>query len=104
MTIPPPPPAAAQPQSSSAQAITALVLGILGIIPCCHLVAPIAWVLGYLERKAIREGRAPAAGDGIALVGMVLGIIGTIFLVVGTLWLLFWGGMAFLSALAHRHG
>ena len=85
-----------QPQSSSNQAITALVLGILGII-CCGLLAPIAWYLGSQEVKAIREGRSPAAGEGLAKAAVILGIIGTILMVLTLLWIFFAGGMAILQ-------
>lgn len=96
---PPPSPPSAPPASSS-QAITALVLGILGVI-CCGLLAPIAWYLGKQELQAIREGRSPATGEGLAKAGMILGIIGTIFLVLTIIWVFFMGGMAFLSAMAN---
>ena len=85
-----------QPQSSSNQAITALVLGILGII-CCGLLAPIAWYLGNQELMAIREGRSPAAGEGLAKAAKILGIIGTVLLVLSILWIFFAGGMAVLQ-------
>jgi uncharacterized membrane protein YjgN (DUF898 family) len=85
-----------QPQSSSNQAITALVLGILGII-CCGLLAPIAWYLGNQELMAIREGRSPAAGEGLAKAAKILGIIGTVLLVLSLLWIFFAGGMAVLQ-------
>jgi uncharacterized membrane protein YjgN (DUF898 family) len=85
-----------QPQSSSNQAITALVLGILGII-CCGLLAPIAWYLGNQELLAIREGRSPAAGEGLAKAAKILGIIGTVLLVLSLLWIFFAGGMAVLQ-------
>ena len=85
-----------QPQSSSNQAITALVLGILGIV-CCGLLAPIAWYLGNQELKAIAEGRSPIAGEGLAKAAKILGIIGTILLVFTIVWVFFWGGMAILQ-------
>jgi len=87
-----------QSQSASNQAITALVLGILSAI-CCNLLGPVAWYLGVQERKAIREGRSPLAGDSLALIGMILGIIGTIFLVIGLFWIFALGGMAVLQGL-----
>ncbi|HVT15822.1 MAG TPA: DUF4190 domain-containing protein [Thermoanaerobaculia bacterium] len=87
----------AQQQSASTQAVIALILGILGVIPCCHIFAPVAWFLGATERTAIREGRSPKAGEGFATAGMILGIIGTCLLIFGLLWLFFWGGMAVLS-------
>jgi uncharacterized membrane protein YjgN (DUF898 family) len=89
-----------QPQSSSTQAVTALVLGILGVV-CCGLLAPIAWYLGNQEQKAIREGRSPAAGEGLAKAAVILGIIGTILLVLSLLWIFFMGGMAILQGIAN---
>jgi len=98
---PPPPPPSAASASASGQAITALVLGILGVV-CCGLLAPVAWFLGQTELTAIGAGRAPAAGQGLAMAAKVLGIIGTILCVFGLLWMFFWGGMAVLQGLAHR--
>jgi len=90
-----------QQQSSSTQAITALVLGILGVV-CCGLLAPIAWYLGSQEQKAIREGRSLAAGEGIAKAATILGMIGSIILVLSILWIFFWGGMAILQGITNR--
>lgn len=95
----PPPPPPTPPQASSSQAVTALVLGILGIV-CCGLLAPIAWYLGNQEILAIRQGRAPATGEGLAKAAQILGIIGTILLVLSLVWIFFMGGMAFISAMA----
>jgi uncharacterized membrane protein YjgN (DUF898 family) len=85
-----------QSQSSSTQAIVALVLGILGII-CCGFLAPIAWYLGNQEIRAIQEGRSPVAGEGLAKAAKILGIIGTALFVLTLLWLFFAGGMAILQ-------
>jgi uncharacterized membrane protein YjgN (DUF898 family) len=90
-----------QPQSASTQAIVSLVLGILGIF-CCQILAPIAWYLGSQELAAIREARSPAAGEGLAKAGQILGIIGTILLVLSILWIFFMGGMAVLQGIANR--
>ena len=92
-----------QPQSASTQAITALVLGILGIF-CCGLLAPVAWYLGNQELNAIREGRSPIAGEGLAKAGQIMGIIGTILLVLSLLWIFFAGGMAVLQGIAASNG
>ncbi|MFQ5525009.1 MAG: hypothetical protein ACE5GX_01980 [Thermoanaerobaculia bacterium] len=90
-----------EPVSGSAPATSnkptiALILGILGII-CCGLLAPVAWYIGSQELKAIAAGAAPAAGEGLAKAGMILGIIGTILLVLTLLWVFFAGGMAVLQ-------
>ncbi len=100
-----PPPAPPASASASKEAVTALVLGILGIV-CCGLVAPVAWYLGQNELRAIRLGQASAAGEGMAMAGRILGMIGTALLilglVVGLLWALFFGGMAALQGLSNR--
>ena len=93
----PPPPGAAGEKASS-RATTALILGILGFV-CCQLCAPFAWYMGNQENKAIKAGQSPAAGQGFATAGMILGIIGSIFLIFGLLWIFFFGGMAMISAL-----
>lgn len=90
------------PQSASSQAITALILSLLGFVTCCHLLSPIAWYLGRQEQKAIREGRAPKQGEVLAQIAVILGIIGTLILVFFLFWLIFLGGLAALSALANR--
>lgn len=87
-----------QPQSASSQAIASLVLAILSFF-CCPLLAPIAWYLGSQEIKAIREGRSPSAGEGIAKVGMILGILGTVWMVLVALWIFFAGGLAILQGI-----
>ena len=108
---PPPAPPASAP--ASRQAVTALWLGILGIV-CCGFVAPVAWYLGQNELRAIREGRSqrpvmlygagvsPAAGEVMAMAGKILGMIGTALLIIGLLWALFFGGMAALQGLTNR--
>jgi hypothetical protein len=79
------------PPPSSANAITALVLGIIGVVSslgtccCCvsfvpALCAPAAWFIGWKELRDIRAGRAPYAGESNAQIGMILGIVGTALL------------------------
>ncbi len=100
-----PPPASPVSASASREAVTALVLGILGVV-CCGFVAPVAWYLGQNELRAIRDGRASAAGEGMAMAGKILGMIGTallaVGLLVGLLWTLFFGGMAALQGFTNR--
>ena len=102
--IPPPPaPPNAPSAKASGRATTALILGILGFV-CCQLCAPFAWYIGKNEVKAIKDGASPAAGQGIAQAGMILGIIGSIFLIFGVIWIFFMGGLAIMSALAGAAG
>ncbi|HEX6864227.1 MAG TPA: DUF4190 domain-containing protein [Thermoanaerobaculia bacterium] len=90
------------PESPSSQALTALILSLLGFATCCHLLSPIAWYLGRQEQKAIREGRSPKQGEVLAQIAVILGIVGTLILVFFLFWLIFLGGMAVLTALANR--
>ncbi|MEI6252300.1 MAG: DUF4190 domain-containing protein, partial [Mycobacteriaceae bacterium] len=66
------------------QAVTSMVLGILGLV-CCGLASPFAIWLG---RKSVREidasgGRWGARGQ--AQAGFIMGIIGTALWVLGVL-------------------
>ncbi|HEX3553476.1 MAG TPA: DUF4190 domain-containing protein [Thermoanaerobaculia bacterium] len=99
---PPPPPLVPQAQqSASTQAITSLILGILGVI-CCGLLAPIAWYIGNQEIRAIQAGASPPASEGLARAGMILGIVGSVLLCLQLIWIFFMGGMAVLSGLANH--
>lgn len=96
MTTPP----AGTPYPEGSQAITALVLGILGIITC-PILGPIAWQMGQKELEAIDSGRRPPENRGTANAGKILGIIGTAFLGLGVILVLFFvlaGGIAILGS------
>lgn len=87
------------PQPASSQAITSLVLGILGFVSCCLLpVAPVAWYLGRQELRAIRAGLSPKEGESLANIGMILGIVGTLLIGMGLFWIFLFGGLTVLSA------
>lgn len=85
---------AAQQGGASGRAIAALVFGIISIVMCCVPGGIIGIVLGKMEMNAIREGRAPRAGETIAKVGFYLGIVAT-----GLSVLVY--GLYFLGALAN---
>lgn len=63
------------------QATTVLVLGIVGIFVA--IVAPIAWIMGTNELKAIDSGRRSPENRSSANAGRILGIIGTALLLLG---------------------
>ena len=84
--------------ASSGNATLILVLGIVGIVACCHLLGPVVWYMGKKELQGIAEGRIVAANEGTAKAGMILGIIGTVLLVVGILSFFVFGGLALLGA------
>jgi hypothetical protein len=70
----------AYPEAS--QAVLALVMGIIGLFVFWP-VAPVAWVIGRKEVRAVDAGRRDPANRGVALAGQVMGIIGTVLLVLG---------------------
>lgn len=98
--LPPPHPAPAA-AGASGKAIAILVLAIVGLV-CCPATAPVAWVMGQQEIRAVQRGEAPAANYSLAQIGMVLGILGTVMLAFGLLWIFAFGGLAALSVLLNR--
>jgi hypothetical protein len=94
------PGAATAPGAATGKGIAILVLGIVGLA-CCQLTAPIAWVLGHQELKAIQAGLAPPANYALAQIGMILGVLGTVLLAFGLLWMFAFGGLAAMGVLLH---
>jgi len=97
----PPQPPAATGGSSSSRAMTALILGIVGLV-CCGLAAPFAWHLGRAELKSIDAGQSSAEGRGLATAGQILGIVGTVLLGLALVWVIGFGGLAFRQAMMHH--
>jgi hypothetical protein len=96
-------PGEVQTEKPSSQAITALVIGLIGIMTCCGTVlSPIAWYLGSQEQKAIREGRSPVAGEALAKIAVILGIVGTAVLAMLVFWIFLMGGLAVISGFLNR--
>jgi len=93
---PPPMGGYAQPENHP-KAMTALILGIVGIV-CCSILAPFAWSIG---KKAVNEIDASGGrygGRGQAQAGYILGIIGTVLLILGILFFVLaavTGGLSF---------
>jgi len=56
--------------------------------------------MGRDELAKIQAGLVSTLDEGTAKAGMILGIVATILLGLGLLWMVFFGGLAFLSALA----
>jgi len=70
----------ASPPNAS-NAVTALVLGILGIV-LCPLLGPVAWVLGRKGEQEVDAAGGAVGGRGMATAGKVLGIIGTFLILI----------------------
>ena len=84
---PPPPPQsppgyqAYYPPAKHPQAVTAMVLGILGLA-LCGLLAPFAWSIGATAVKEIDANPAAYSGRGEANAGKIMGIVGTCLIIV----------------------
>ena len=63
------------------QAMTAMVLGIVGLL-CCSPAAPFAIWLGHKAMREIDASGGQLSGRGQAQAGFILGIIGTVLLVI----------------------
>ncbi len=70
------PPSAA----TNGKAITALVLGILGL--CCGILGIGGIIFGVLARNEIRASGGRQKGEGLALAGIVLGGLSALWMVV----------------------
>lgn len=71
-------------QTEHPQAITAMVLGILGLV-CCGLASPVAIWLGRKSTQEIDASGGRLGGRGQAQAGFILGIVGTALWVLGAL-------------------
>lgn len=90
MTQQPPPPYGAPgygyvpPPPKHPQAVTVLVLGILGIV-VCGLVGPFAWSMGNRVEREMAAAPGRWSGSTEVTVGKVLGIVATALLGLGLL-------------------
>lgn len=74
-----------QPPKRSTLAVVGLVLGILGVIPCCWgcgVFSIGALVTSYLGKKEIAESNGTRTGADLAKWGWILGIAGLAFTVI----------------------
>ncbi len=67
------------PEQSNA--VTALVVSLIGLIVCSGLISPIGWYIGHQEVKAIDAGRRDPSNRGMAQAGKIVGIVGSVILV-----------------------
>jgi uncharacterized membrane protein YjgN (DUF898 family) len=69
------------PQPQHPQAVTVLVLGILGIV-VCGLCGPFAWAMGNRVEREIAASGGAWGGSTEVTIGKVLGIVATAILAV----------------------
>src|SRR5262245_56400651 len=65
-------------QGASGRAITSLVLSLVSIFMCGFLTSIPGMILGKMEMNAIRQGKAPSAGEGLAKAGFYISLVVTI--------------------------
>ena len=82
MPQPPMQPPYGPPPPNHPQAITVLVLGILGLV-VCGILGPFAWVMGNRTVREIDASRGALGGRTEANIGRILGIVATVLLIVG---------------------
>jgi uncharacterized membrane protein YjgN (DUF898 family) len=66
------------------QAVTVLILGILGLV-LCQVISPFAWVMGNRVVREIDASNGQFGGRGTANAGRICGIVGTFLLAAGVL-------------------
>ena len=88
-------------RKTSALAIISLVAGILGwtLLPFLGSIGAI--ITGHMARGEIRRSNGALGGDGLALIGLVLGWLSVASSVLGSLLIfLFLGGLAWFATVA----
>ena len=71
---------APQPRrDTNGKAITALVLGLVGIVFCPLVLSIPAVVFGVIARREVRASQGRETGDGLALAGIIIGILGILW-------------------------
>ena len=70
------------PRREAGHAVLALVLGLVGLFLLPPL-APVAWVMGRREVRAVDEGRRDPRNRALGQTAVVLGVIGTVVLALG---------------------
>lgn len=103
---PPPPPGYGYEQAYGGQqpkrstlAVIALVMGILGVLPCCWgcgVFSIAALVTGHLGKKEVAESQGRVTGGNLAQWGFTLGIVGLALSVV--YWILVATGVIDINA------
>lgn len=83
-------------------AIVSLIFGLLSWIGLPLIGAIVAVVTGHLARSEINRSPEQFEGDGLALTGLILGWLNIALSVLAIAAIfVFFGGMAFLLAMAH---
>lgn len=88
-------------RQNSTLAVVSLIFGLLGWTFLPLIGSLVAIVTGHMARSEIRAQPDRYEGDGLALVGLVLGYVSIVIAVLLVLgFLLFFGGLAWLAAIS----
>ena len=82
------------------QAVTSLVVNILGLVVSGGLISPLGWYYARKEIEGIEAGRRDPSKRDIATAGKIVGIIGTLLLVATALFFLGILAIAVIATLA----
>ena len=74
-------------QESNGKAVTAMVLGICGLLVCPVILSIVALILGYQAKGEIDRSGGRQSGRGMAVAGIVLGWIGVALGVLGIIFI-----------------
>ncbi len=83
-----PPPPSYQPAPNHPQAMTVLIIGILGLV-LCQILGPFAWTMGNRVVAEIDASGGAYAGRDQANIGRILGIVATALLALSILVIIF---------------
>ncbi len=73
-------------------AIWAMVTGIISILCCCQILAPVSIVLGAVALSHLKN-HPELRGSGFAIAGIVLGAVALLMLITSAVYLMFNPGM-----------
>ncbi len=96
----PQPPSGYGPPANHPQAMTVLILGILGLV-LCQILGPFAWMMGNRVVAEIDAAAGSVGGRDLANIGRILGIIATVLLAAGLVIFVFFlvfGGLLAVSS------
>jgi len=83
----------AKPEKTSALAIVALVLSVIGV--CCLIPAVVGMALGFVELNRIKSGDSSAKGQTVAKMAVIVGIVAIALNILSTIYLIYSGGFNF---------
>ena len=94
---PPPPPMGGPGAVDHPKGMTILILGILSLV-CCSPLGIAAWIMGNNAMAEIDANPSQYSNRGVVQAGRICGIVGCVFLALSIIWIVFLGGLGFMSS------